>query len=432
MSSLRLNRRMLLAGAGAGAAALALPRQAFAQGNNFTIVAHAVHQRAATDGPGGNILAEWPDGQGLAIEWLTYGVVPLHEQLFREASLNEGNVDVAFVLNRFTDETVMQMFEPLDPFQAADPIAEFEGLSAGMRAAFTFGGNLLGVPFRHATHGLHFNEEILAERGFDRPPETFEEVIEYARALTFTRDNGTQVHGFLVGGQGPANIMDVVRAYGGDFITEDFQLKANEKGMVDAVTLLADFYKAGVLPQIFLNFTTEDVITFMQQGRAAMAISPFDRFTVFNDPASSQHPGKIGVKTIPGFAALADTVPVVPAKTEIWSLAIPKNARNKERAWSFIKHLSSPDATVREALNGNGPVRPAAYDDPRVREQVPFWEAARDAVDTALVPLPGFRNSARVDDMVKEEVQAALLGAKTPQQAMDDLQRRVTPLLPRS
>ncbi len=82
------------------------------------------------------------------------------------------------------------------------------------------------------------------------------------------------------------------------------------------------------------------------------------------------------------------------------------------------------------AINGNGPVRPAAYDDPRVQEKVPYASAEKAAVEVAKVPLPGFANSAKVDDMVKEEVQAALLGAKTPQQAMDDLTKRVEPLLP--
>ena len=46
------------------------------------------------------------------------------------------------------------------------------------------------------------------------------------------------------------------------------------------------------------------------------------------------------------------------AMTEIWSIAIPKNAKNKELAWDLIRELSSPENTIRAALNGNGPVRP--------------------------------------------------------------------------
>jgi len=46
------------------------------------------------------------------------------------------------------------------------------------------------------------------------------------------------------------------------------------------------------------------------------------------------------------------------------------------------------------------------------------------------VPTPGFSESARVDDMLKEEMQAVMLGAKSAQQAMDDLTARAAPLLP--
>ena len=33
-----------------------------------------------------------------------------------------------------------------------------------MRGALTFDGKLYGIPFRHATSGLHWNQEIFAER----------------------------------------------------------------------------------------------------------------------------------------------------------------------------------------------------------------------------------------------------------------------------
>ncbi len=397
---------------------------------SLTVMGHAVHQSVSTEGEGGNIVAEFEEANNASVEWLTFGVTPLHERLFREASLDDGNVDVAFLLNRFANENVANLFEPLDAYQERDPIPEFEGISAGMKEAMTFDGKLYGIPFRHATHGLHYNETFLAEQGLDGPPKSFEEFIEYAEKLTYEREDGTQVHGFVLGGQGPANIMDVIWASGGDFLTPDFELKASEPGMVEGVALLADFYERGIMPEAYIGFTTEDVITFMQQGRVAMSINPFGRHTPFNDPEKSKHPGEINVTAMP-LSDASGVAGVAPVKTEIWALAIPRNAPNKELAWQFIKALSTPDATVRAAINGNGPVRPSAYDDPRVQELVPYADAEKLAVEVAKVPLPGFADSAKVDDMVKEEVQAALLGAKTPQQAMDDLTRRVEPLLPK-
>ncbi len=302
---------------------------------NLTVMGHDVHRRVSSEGEGGNIVADFESSNGAAVEWLTFGVTPLHERLFREASLDDGNVDVAFLLNRFANEDVANLFEPLDEYQANDPIEDFDGISQGMKDAMTFDGKLYGIPFRHATHGLHFNETFLAEQGLDGPPETFEEFIDYAEKLTYEREDGTQVHGFVLGGQGPANIMDVVRAFGGDFLTTDFELKANEEGMVKAVGLLADFYDRGIMPEAYIGFTTEDVITFMQQGRAAMAINPFGRHRPFNDPEKSKHPGEVNVTAVPLSEATGGEG-VAPVKTEIWALSIPKNAPNKELGWQFI------------------------------------------------------------------------------------------------
>lgn len=419
--SLRLGASLL--------AAMALSTPALSQ-DTLTVLGHAVHQTAATGEAGGNLAGQFAQEHGVEIRWLTYGVVPIHEQLFREASLASGSVDVGFVLNRFANENVANLFEPLDTYLEQDPIADFEGISPGMLEPMTFNGQLFGIPFRHATHGLVYNEAILAERGLDGPPETFEELIEYARQLTFTREDGTRVHGLVLSGQGASNIIDIVRAYGGDFVTADFELKANEEGMVRAIELLAELYQEGVLPRDSIGFTTEDATTYMQQGRGAMAIDPFSRFATLNDPERSSVAGQIAVAPIPMSSEFAPQGGFVPAKTEIWSLAIPRNIANKELAWEFIKALSTLDGAISGAINGNGPVRAAAYQDARVQAAIPYWEAEAAAVAVARVPLPGFAESARVDDMLKEEVQTVMLGSKSAQQAMDDLVRRAAPLMP--
>lgn len=399
--------------------------------DTLTVIGHSVHQRVTTKGEGGNVVADWEKASGATVEWLTFGVTPIHDRLFREAELSKGAFDAAFILNRFVNPDIANLFEPLDDYQAKDPIPEFDGISAGMREALTFDGKLYAIPFRHATHGLHYNEALLAERGLDGPPKTFEEFIEYAEKLTYKQADGTQVHGFVLGGQGPANVLDVVRALGGDFITPDFKVVANEAGMVEGIGLLAKWYQAGVMPKAYINFTTEDVITFMQQGRVAMAINPFGRTRPFNDPKQSKYAGQIKVTAIPSSDKIRDQYDVVPAKTEFWALSIPKNSQNKEQAWDFIKHVSTLDSAVRAAINGNGPVRSAAYDDSRVQDRVPYYAAEAAVVKVARVPLPGFKGSAKVDDIFKEEVQAALLGTKTPQKAMDDLTRRTEALLPK-
>ena len=51
-------------------------------------------------------------------------------------------------------------------------------------------------------------------------------------------------------------------------------------------------------------------------------------------------------------------------------------------------------------------------------------------LQVARVPLPAFDEAARAADLFREEAEAAVLGMKTPEEAMASLVKRVQPLLP--
>lgn len=405
----------------------AIPTPAVAE--TLTVISHAVHQKALTDGPGGNVVAEWEKATGNKVEWVTFGVPEVHERLFREAALGRTEVDVAYLLNRFVDADIIQLFEPLNDFIAKDPIEAFDGISPSLVGGLTFGGKMYGVPIRHATHGLIYNEVLLKEQGFDRPPQTFEELLAYAKKLTFTRPDGSQVHGLIFGGVGSANIIDVVRVYGGDFVTQSLEVRADSPETIQGVQLLVDLYKEGVLPKSIVSFATEDAATFMQQGRAAMILEPMDRVRTFADPKNSKYPNAFKAVAVPPLAANA--AKPVAVKTEFWSLTIPKNVTDKKLAWSFIKYVSTLDAMKRQALNGNGATRAAVFEDAQVKAMLPWADALAKAVAVARVPMPGFKGSAQADDVVKEEIQAAMAGSKTAQKAMADAASRIKAILAR-
>ena len=407
--------------AAAGPLAVAPARAA----ERLTIIAHAVHKTAATTGAGGDLTAAWRAKQDTDVEWLTFAVEAVNERAFKEASLTEGGADIVFILDRYTGPQFAGLFEDLKTWQAKDPIPDFAEIPAGMTAAHTFGGKLTAVPFRHATHGLHYNTEFLAEKGAE-PPKTVEQAVALAEKLTFKRADGVQVYGLVVNFDDPATCIDWIRGFGGDFITSDYRVVVDQPNSVRGVAALCDLYRKGVMPKNSMSLKTEDVTTFMQQGRAAMTNNPFNRYLNYNDPKASKYPGKIAVIALP----LAVDGKPMPAKTSVWAMAIPRNGRNKDKAWSLIKHLSTPESTIAETLNGNGPVRPSAYDDPKVRALIPYAGAEKQALGSARLVVPGFANSAKAMDILIEEMGNAMLGSKEPQVAMSDVKKRVQPLLP--
>jgi multiple sugar transport system substrate-binding protein len=426
-----LDRRRFLASTTALAATLAAgAAPADAQAKKFVAMGHAVHQRAISDAKGGDSSAAWRARTGYEVEWLTFGVEAVHERVYREASLAQGGVDVAFILERFGGPHIAPLFEDLGPWQAKDPIEDFEEIGAGMRQAHTYGGRMIGIPYRHATHGLFYNEAILKERGIARAPETFEDVIEFAEKCSFVRPDGTRVHGYATSMDDPSGVGDVIRAMGGTFISNDYKYRADEPEAVRAIALLRDWYKKQVLPRNMMTFKTEEVITAIQQGRAAITNQPFGRFINYNDPKQSKYPGDVKIANIPLMKSLGRPG-ISSAKTSVWAMAIPKNARDKALSWSFIKEVSSKVNTIHAAVNGNGPVRLSAYDDPKVRELAPWADFERKALPTAVLVLPGFEQAARAMDIFMEEVQRVMLGQAEPLEGMKSARARIEPLLPK-
>jgi multiple sugar transport system substrate-binding protein len=426
-------RDVLRAGTAFAAAALAGPgRAAWAQAKpeKLTVLSHRVHMTVATGTQGGNAAEAWSKKTGIGIDWVTLDTGPLHERLFRESSLSSTGINAAFLLNTRAVPNVANLLHPLDDFMKSDPLEDPADLFPGLVSALRLGGRQYGIPYRHATTGFHYNEAIFQEKGVT-PPQTFDELIEAAKKLTFTRSDGSQVFGFLIEGDNYPNVIDMARAWDGDFITQDFKLAANQPAMVRAVQTLRDFYAAGVMPRNWTAIKSEEVSTWMQTGRVAMTINSFGRHQFYNDKEKSKHPGQIKVAPLPSAREAAAKIgPVAPAKTEFWALCMPKNAQNKSFAWSFVRDLCSKESTLKAALNGNGPVRASTYSDPGFAGRIPYAAAEAAVLKVARVPLPAFDNAAKAGDIFVEELQAAVLGRKPVQVAMDDVAKRVQPLLP--
>lgn len=418
-------------------AALAAPSviggAARAQSNApLTVLAHRVHQTVATGAQGGDATAPWTRASGSAVQWTTFDTGPLWERLQREATLPQTGIDIGFVLNTQVSPRAAQFLEPLDEYMRRDPIEDVSDVFPGLIEGYKVAGSLLAIPFRHASSGLHYNAELFAERGMNAPPRSIEEMAEFAKRATHRRADGTPVTGLVMPGVTYPNVIDIARAWDGDFITADFRCVADQPPMLNAIRMLRDLFQAGAFPRNFAGLATEDVNTWMQQGRGAMALNSMGRNRIYNDPQRSKFPGKIHTIAVPISETLRSRFEVAPAKVEFWGMAIPRNSRRKDLAWSFIKALLTKEATLAAALNGNGPVRNSTYEDQRLRSLIPYADEERRVLRVARVPLPAFDEAPRAGDIFKEECEAAVLGMKTPEAAMASVVARVTPLLPRS
>ncbi|MBI3507408.1 MAG: extracellular solute-binding protein [Proteobacteria bacterium] len=425
-----MDRRQFVAGALAGTSLATLrARDAAAQARTkLTLISHRVHQQTATEGPAGDVIKPWTDKANASLEWVTLDLNAIHDRVFREAGLAASDVAVDFVLNTRAVPEVMGLFESLEPYLAREPIDDFGDISTGMVQAFMHKGARYGIPFRHAVNALHYNDAFLKERGFDRPPVVIEELLDYARKLTYTRPDGIKVHGYGFQADNYSEVVNMARAFGGDFITDERKCVADQPGMIKALSLLRTMYAEGLIPKNITAMKQNDLITAMQTGQIAMTYFPYGRTVLFNDPKSSKFPGafKLALLLV-GRDQLAKGEVI--SSAEFWSMMIPRNARNKELAWGLIRELSTRENTIKTAINGNGPVRASAYDDPRLKELVSYAALEAKALKAARVPMPAFAKAAEAKDIFVEEMQAALLGLQKPEESAKNITRRIQPLL---
>ena len=73
------------------------------------------------------------------------------------------------------------LLAPLDDYAAADGVDLNQYVQGAINAS-TVNGKLYALPFRSETYALYYNKDILAAAGFDKAPETWDEVLDIAKA----------------------------------------------------------------------------------------------------------------------------------------------------------------------------------------------------------------------------------------------------------
>lgn len=422
-----LTRRTFIAGSAGVAATLAVG-PGLAAGKTLNVLSHKVHQTVLGSGDG-DLMAGWRKANDAEIAFTTFDSNPLQDRLFREASLKETEYGVGYLIDNRPTSQIAALFEPLGPYQDKEAIEDFADIAPGLVQGMTVDGKLIGIPVRHATQGLFYNEALLEEAGIAAPPTTLEELIEQAKKTSFTSKAGTPVTGMVLASDLAVFPVMFARAYGGDFISPDLKLVPNREALEQGLAALRAMFEAGSLPRSYATTKNDDQVTWLQQGRAAFTVLPFARGAQLNNPEQSKFPGRIKAVEFPGSAAIKGKMPMA-SVVEAWAMAIPKNARDKALAWSFIREVSSKRVTLGMAINGNGPVRVSTYADAGLKAKNPLAAVEAKVLATARGAFPPFPEAARAQATFLEEVQLAVLGRKPVKDAVSAIIERVKPMMP--
>jgi multiple sugar transport system substrate-binding protein len=101
------------------------------------------------------------------------------------------------------------------------------------------------------------------------------------------------------------------------------------------------------------------------------------------------------------------------------ALSIASKSKNQDAAWKLIEYLTSQPTQEKYIKSGASNWK-ASFEKPEVvATNKPVFDAYRTALQSTILrpPVPGYNN---ISQTLQVEIQNALLGKKSPQQALDD------------
>jgi len=318
---------------------------------------------------------------------------------------------------------------PFDGFAtSADDRAWMKSFYPAFMANSQTGGKTWGIPFQRSTIVLYWNKEIFKEAGLDpnKPPGTWKEMLEYAQKLT-KRDAagnvtqwGVQIpsSGFpywLFQGLTTPNGVELMNTAG----TETYFDKPE---VIDALAYWVDLgRKHKVMPTGVVEWGTTPKDFF--EKKIAMMWTTTGNLTNVRTNAKFD----FGVAMLP--ASKRRGSPTGGGNFYIFKKATPEQ---QAAAAKFAKWMTAPERAAQWGMDtGYVAVRPDAWQTARMSEYVkgfPVAAVARDQLQFSVAELSTHDNQ-RVTKALNDGIQAALTGAKTPEQAMKDAQAEATRIL---
>ena len=290
------------------------------------------------------------------------------------------NADLAIIGTRwlidFVDEDIAA---PLDGFMDD----EFRGRFIDVfLSPSVMDGQTFGLPIAASARAMYYNRDLFEQAGLDGPPDTWEELVEAARAIS---DLGDDIAGF--GMQGAAIETDVYFyyafwAHGGALVEEDGTSGLDGPAGIAAATLYKSMIDEGLTQPGVTAFTREDVQNLFKQGRVGMMITaPFLAAQIANEVPDLNY----GVAAIPaGPEGIRGTYGVTD------SIIMFENSQVKDTAWAFLDHIFTTEWRAR-FTEGEGflPVQTAVAEMPEFADNevlAAFTDLLPDARFAPVIP----------------------------------------------
>lgn len=261
-----------------------------------------------------------------------------------------------------------------------------------------------------------------AEYGYAlTPPETWQQVSDQAMFFADPPDFfGTQFVGKDEAVTG--RFYEMLIAEGGELFTDDWAPAFNSEAGVRALSWFVDLYRANAVPVGVPNYLWDDTGLGFASGTVAVNLDWAGWSAFFNDSENSAIAGDVGLVRAPMGSAGIRT-----GWSGSHSFSITQTCDNPQAAASFVTFLTDHERQMVEARNGLLPTRTQVWDD-AIAEfaaagndfMVQVFETYRQSMAEDAFTPPLIPEWIEVSNVLWPQLQAAIVGDKSAQEALDD------------
>ena len=369
-----------------------------------------------------------------------FGYDPLHEKQILGCSQKDGQYDVLFIDGIWVGEFVeAKCIEPVqDRVAATDPkITAIDDYIESFAGQAYWEGQLQCLPVAGYWHMLHYRKDLFEKAG-KKVPETFDELMETAKFFKESPDFpdvAGMAMNFQRGSAAGQQFFEWIYSAGGK------PWESNYPGSPDAyadqtplfnspeAVAMVQFFKdmAAYGPPGVEQFAWDERANAFTQGKVAMINNWSVRTPLFQDPKISKVTEVFDVAMFPHAEGVKPVPPVGG-----WIMCINQHSEQKEAAWDYMKWLASPEVHKDFVLAGGPPSRHSAMQDPEIIAALPWIPVLYESSKNAWSELrPRHALTFEMIDALGLEVNRAIVGDSTPQEAMDAANKNITKMLKR-
>lgn len=367
--------------------------------------------------------AEFTEQTGIRLDFTMAQYMDRYTKMVLDTSTGTNSFDVypvAYQWKYDVGEYLIDLREGGDAVEGM-PAIEIEDYPEGPLNTYAIlDGRMVAAPVMGDVTFFVWNKRLYEEAGLDpeKAPTSWEEIIENGKKLT-----GNGRFGFAMPGgkniQTATVWMQLFCGNGGKYFSEDGQPQFDSPEGVAATAFMAEQIQP-ICPSGNLTWDVSEVVNSFTTEQSGQALVWPAGMGIISDPSKSAAAGHFGYAPPPGGGVLGGH-----------SLGVNAKSSKVDAAKLFVLWLSSRDVVQRTADAGAAPVRLSALRNPELEKKYPHFPAVADIFEGPTFSFVPVKEAEQIHRIIFDEVNAAVSGTRTPQEATSRMQSQIVDFMKR-